>query len=387
MKISIISCWFATSYGAYSNGLRKALEAHLGDEVNVVASNCGCGDPIEVRREFEDHRCNFFEQLHIHYWRSKNPLKRWLRLHAAKLSYRKRARKYIQRSGPVDVMHFMQTLNAYGSVSAFNWLTLPTTAARVITVNELDSYQTDYPEANLAYNKADRIFVHTHNMKEKLVSLGVEADLIEVIEHGVDIPTDTGQPRNGLIHYGGHRLHVGKGLDTLFAALAIIKERLGPDTPLLSIHGHYGENVPSHALELAQAAGVESNVRWLNQIGQTEVTAEYQKAMLCILPFTGSFAGYPAVQAMANGVPVIATKNAGLPEHLGDVGTWIDENDPDGLASAIMKLLSDNDLRSNISARGRDRAEQYLTWDKIALKTLENYKRAIEMKNTRIKGQ
>lgn len=384
MKISMISCWFATSYGAYTDSLRKALETHIGDEVKVVASNCGCGDPIEIRREFEDHRCDYFEQPHILYWHSDNPLKRWLRLKACNFSYRKRASGYIQRSGSPDVMHFFQTLNAYGSVSAFNWLNLPTKAARVITVHELDPYQTDYPAANLNYNKADRIIVHTNKMKEKLVALGVKSNLIDIVEHGVDVPADTSQPRSGLIYYGGHRVHVGKGLDTMFAALSIIKERLGPDTPLLSIHGHYGDIVPPYALELAQAAGVESNVRWLNQIKQSQVTTEYQKAMLCILPFTGSFAGYPAVQAMANGVPVIATKNAGLPEHLGDVGTWIEENDPEGLASAIIKLLTDNELRKDISSRGLTRVKQYLTWDKIALKTLESYKRANETKNTRI---
>lgn len=381
MKISIISCWFATSYGAYTDSLRKAMEAHIGEEVHVVASNCGCGDPIEIRREFENHRCDYFEQPHVHYWRSDNPVKRWIRLQACKLSYRKRANNYIQRSGSADVMHFFQTLNAYGSVSAFNWLNLPTKSARVITVHELDPYQTDYPETNITYNKADRVLVHTHKMKDKLISLGVKPDLIEIIEHGVDIPADTNQPRNGLIYYGGHRLNVGKGLDTLFAALAIIKEQLGADTPLLSIHGHYGDKVPPYVLELAQAAGVESNIRWLNQIRQPDVTAEYQKAMLCVLPFTGSFAGYPAVQAMANGVPVIATKNAGLPEHLGDAGTWIEENDSEGLASAILKLLKDNELRTNIAARGHNRVKENLTWDKVAFKTLESYKRAIETKN------
>ncbi|MBI4489186.1 MAG: glycosyltransferase, partial [Deltaproteobacteria bacterium] len=97
-------------------------------------------------------------------------------------------------------------------------------------------------------------------------------------------------------------------------------------------------------------------------------------------PFTGSFAGFAAVNALANGVPVIGTRCAGLPEHLGDAGVFVEANDSQGLANTIVDLLTDNALRRNIAATGRARAETLLSWDTIAQKTLDSYKRAIRIK-------
>ena len=75
MRVTLISCWFQTSYGAYTHSLRRALESRLGTDVGVVASNCGCGDAAEVRREFQDRRCDYFEFPHVHYFRSPNRVK------------------------------------------------------------------------------------------------------------------------------------------------------------------------------------------------------------------------------------------------------------------------------------------------------------------------
>ncbi len=380
MKVKIISCWFATSYGDYTDGLRGALERCLGTEVGIIASNCGCGDPVEVNRQFMNRRCDYFELPHIHYYRSVNPLKRWLRIKGAQLMQRERARRYQKRTGDATVLHFQQILNALGSVALFNWLSLPSNAARVVTVHELDMYQQDFPESNLQYNLADRIIVHTNELKQSLISLGVDDERIDVVEHGVEIGPVSGATREGIIFYGGHKLHSGKGLDVLFRAMAIVKERLGPNTPLLKIHGHYGQDTPAYGLQCASEAGVADQLRWLNQISMEASTSEYQRSLLCVLPFTGSFAGFPAVNAMANDLPVIGTRCAGLPEHLGDAGVWVETNDPVGLANAIIDLLGNETLRKNIAAKGRKRAETLLSWDTIARKTLDSYERAIRNK-------
>lgn len=380
MKVNIISCWFATSYGAYTDGLRRALERQLGNAVGIIASNCGCGDPVEVKRQFQDRRCEYIEFPHIHYYKSVNPLKFWLRVKARNLLYWERARRYLKHTGEADVLHFQQTLNAFGSVPLFHWLNLPSKAARVVTVHELDPYQQDFPETNLNYNNADRIIVHALEMKKELVSLGVNSSLIDIVEHGVEIRPATNETRNGIIFYAGHKLHSGKGLDTLFAAMALVKDKLGPKTPVLTIHGHYGTTTPEYGLEKARESGIENGIRWLNQISLDEAISEYQRSLLCVLPYTGSFAGFPAVTALANGVPVIGTRRAGLPEHLGDVGTWVTEKDAKGLATTILGLLENRAMREDIATRGRARAEQFLSWDVIAKKTHDSYKSATRTK-------
>lgn len=377
MKIKIISCWFATSFGDYTNALRHALERRLGTDVGIIATNCGCGDPVEVNRQFQDRRCDFFELPHIPYYKSANPVKYWLRTKMRRLLDHKRAKHYLRYSGDAEILHFQQILNAYGSVALFNWLAMPSRAARVVTVHELDPDQMDFPESNRKYNLADRIIVHANEMKLTLGSLGVDSERIDVVEHGVEIRPATDGKREGIIFYGGHKLHSSKGFDTLLKALVLVKDRFGPNTPVLKVHGHYGPTTSEYGLRLASEAGLANDIRWLNQISLEATIAEYQQSLLCVLPYTGSFAGFPAVNAMANGVPVIGTRCAGLPDHLGDAGIWIEENDPEGLAKAIVDLLNDEERRRDIAAKGRARAEKLLNWDVIARKTLDSYEKAV----------
>ena len=68
-----------------------------------------------------------------------------------------------------------------------------------------------------------------------------------------------------------------------------------------------------------------------------EVFRQYQSSLLCVLPFTGSFAGLAAATAAAVGLPVIATKNAGIPEHIGENGIWIDNDNAEEIAAQIEK--------------------------------------------------
>jgi glycosyltransferase involved in cell wall biosynthesis len=380
MKVKIISCWFVNSYGTYTDGLRKGLERRLGTEVGIIASNCGCGEPAEVNRQFMDNRCDFFEFPNISYYKSTSPVKYWLRTKARYLIYRERAKRYLKRSGDAEVLHFQQILNATGSVTVFNWLSMPSRAARVVTVHELDPYQENFPKSNLSYNKADRIIVHTDEMKNSLVSLGVVGERIDVVLHGVEIRPVPDRPREGIIFYGGHRFNKSKGFGTLFKAMNLVKKQLGSSTPVLTIHGHYGTTVPEEGLRAASEVGIADDIRWLNQISLDATISEYQRSLLCVLPYTGSFGGFPAVNAMANGVPVIGTRRAGLPDHLGDVGTWVEANDPEGLAKAIVDLLSDEVRMRDIAAKGRARAEKLLSWDTIAQKILDSYEKAIQFK-------
>ena len=60
---------------------------------------------------------------------------------------------------------------------------------------------------------------------------------------------------------------------------------------------------PEQPLRASREAGLGDGVRWLNRITLDAAVGEYQRAMLCVLPYTGSFAGYPAGLAMAHARP------------------------------------------------------------------------------------
>jgi alpha-1,3-rhamnosyl/mannosyltransferase len=172
----------------------------------------------------------------------------------------------------------------------------------------------------------------------------------------------------------------GKGIQTLFPAMSILHQRMGGKAPVLKIHGHYGDKIPQDAEELAAHSGLGGHVVWLNQISMEEMARQYQRALLCVLPYTGSFAGLPAAMAAANQLPVVCTKKAGLPDHLADCAVWVDERNPVQLADRIVKLLQSEQHRREIAAKLRTRAENFLSWDVIAERTLNVYEESARRK-------
>ena len=75
--------------------------------------------------------------------------------------------------------------------------------------------------------------------------------------------------------------------------------------------------------------------------------------------------GFPPLQAMAAGVPVVATRAGALPEVLGDAAVLVGARDADALAGALGEVLDSEDLRATLIARGAERAAGY-TWDRCA---------------------
>jgi glycosyltransferase involved in cell wall biosynthesis len=307
--------------------------------------------------------------------------KRLVKFSTRKIIYYRRARKYGKLSGGAHVVNFQQTLNAYGSIALFYWLSKPAQAARVVTVHELDRYQLANPDLNRAYNNADAIIVQHGAMRDKLVGLGVDPNRIEIILHGTDLPAiDENQPRDGIVYYGGHHPFSGKGLHGIFKALALLKTRLGPATPKLKVHGYFGADDLAAVKALAAEFGLENDVSWFNQVPIREAICTYRSSLVCVLPYMGSSAGLAAAIAAAAGVPVIGTKNAGIVEHLGENGIWIKDDNAEEIAAQVEKLLASAELRRDLSTRLRKRAEHCLTWDTIADNTLAVFERALKRK-------
>ena len=387
MKITLIGCPFRTSYGGYISSLRLAMERAAGSPVQWVASNCGCDDPIELACRFQVQDCDYFEmRTKIGGWSivkySPNPVKRALKFGIRYASNYFRASRYAGLASEADVIHFQQTLNAYCADVAFHLLRRRSGAARVITLHELDPEQTDCPVRNQTYNLADAVIVHDSLMKEKLVSTGVAANLVNVVCCGTDLAEGENAARDGIVFYGGHHLKTNKGLGVLLQAYRCLKDR-SQAVPRLRIHGHYGVTPPPDAVEMVKYSGVADDVEWLNDLpdgsSPTEGMARlYRRSQVCVLPFTGSFAGLAAGVAAANRLPIIATRLAGVPDHIGDLGIWISGNDPVELANRIEQVLNDEAMQQDYGTRLRAYAEEHLGWDTVARQTLNIYESAAE---------
>jgi glycosyltransferase involved in cell wall biosynthesis len=159
------------------------------------------------------------------------------------------------------------------------------------------------------------------------------------------------------------RLVPGKGLDDLIRAVALLREtgtRLqiagdGPDRQLLE--------------ELAQELGVGQAVEFLGRVD--DMPAFWRSCMIAVVPsheLIESF-GLVAIEAMASGVPVVATRNGGLVEVVGEddeSGILVQSGAPAELAAAISGLLDDEDLRASHGRNGRSRVERLHSLDACA---------------------
>lgn len=105
-------------------------------------------------------------------------------------------------------------------------------------------------------------------------------------------------------------------------------------------------------------------------ISDNERSFYYGLASVFVYPSFFEGFGFPPLEAMACGTPVVASNNSSLPEVVGDAGLLVDPYNVSDIAMAIKNLLEDRRLRENLIKKGLARAQQF-SWQKCAEKTLE----------------
>ncbi len=78
--------------------------------------------------------------------------------------------------------------------------------------------------------------------------------------------------------------------------------------------------------------------------------------------------GFPVLEAMACGSPVVASSGGSLPEIAGDAAALVSPHDPDAIAVAVDKIVTDRRHRDELRVRGIQRAAEF-TWDRAASET------------------
>jgi MMP alpha-(1->4)-mannosyltransferase len=122
--------------------------------------------------------------------------------------------------------------------------------------------------------------------------------------------------------------------------------------------------------------GLSGAVRCVSGISDAELGRLYGEAEVAVVPSLYEGFSLPAVEAMACGVPVVATTGGALPEVVGrhgETALLVPPDDPGALAGAIARLLGDAELRARLGAAGRQRVLQHFTWEVTARGTAECY--------------
>ncbi|MBV9664007.1 MAG: glycosyltransferase, partial [Actinobacteria bacterium] len=127
--------------------------------------------------------------------------------------------------------------------------------------------------------------------------------------------------------------------------------------------------------------GLQGAVEFLSYVSDERLVELYAEAEVAVVPSLYEGFSLPAVEAMASGVPLVATTGGALPEVAGTDGETallVPPGDAQALAGAIGRMLDDAALRERIGAAGRKRALDNFTWKATAIGTAEQYRIIIE---------
>ncbi len=105
-------------------------------------------------------------------------------------------------------------------------------------------------------------------------------------------------------------------------------------------------------------------------VADEDVAALYSGALALVFPSLYEGFGFPVLEAMRCGTPVIASSTSSLPELVGEAGLLVDPLDVDAIAAAISRVVDDAALRERLAAAGHVQAAPF-TWERAARQTLE----------------
>jgi glycosyltransferase involved in cell wall biosynthesis len=141
----------------------------------------------------------------------------------------------------------------------------------------------------------------------------------------------------------------------------------------LVIAGSPGDDIDSvrSAIE-ALTPVARSSVVLLGRVSEATLETLYRHAELLAYPSLDEGFGFPILEAMSRGIPVLGSNRGSIPEITGEAAVLIDPFDVDAISSSIDRLVTDTSLRRSLTTRGFDRCRLF-TWQKTADGLLDIY--------------
>jgi glycosyltransferase involved in cell wall biosynthesis len=272
---------------------------------------------------------------------------------------------------------------------------LPTKGKKIVTVCDL--FFMDFPgkadrEARTHFLKgtkrslrvADGVLTISEFTKKALIEkFGLAENKIRVTYlglNGIYLETAAGREeleaaRRALNLPPEYLLFVGaieprKNLLNLIDALALVHQRYR-QIPLILV-GRRGDD-HDNLLAKIIARDLGPWVRILGYRPDRELRYYYQAASAFIFPSFCEGFGLPLLEAMASGVPVVASGVAAMPEVAGGAASYFNPESPEDMAEKMIRVLEDKSMRQDLIEKGRTRALDF-RWEKTAAETLEFYR-------------
>lgn len=129
--------------------------------------------------------------------------------------------------------------------------------------------------------------------------------------------------------------------------------------------------------KLVKKLGLENKIQFVSGISTEQMVHYYAEASIAVVPSVYEGFGLPAGEAMACGVPVVATDGGALPEVVGDAGVIVPAKNVDAMAAAIDELLRDPARRQVLGDAGRERILDKFCWQVCAREMSQYYREVL----------
>jgi glycosyltransferase involved in cell wall biosynthesis len=292
---------------------------------------------------------------------------------------------------PLDLMFFP---------AVYSWFPVARRIPTVVTLH--DAIAEHFPELifatrvgrlfwslkmRLACRRASRVITVSDAAKREIVAyIGLKPERIDVICEGADAcfhhvtfgelraaaRRRAGIPLEGrlLIYVGGIAPH--KNLSNLLTGFAEIAE-LTPDLHLAIVGDPGGDGFHSNYHEIVSQANADSRshgrVHFTGYVADNDLAALYSDALALVLPSFSEGFGLPALEALACGTPVLASRAGAVAEVIGAAGLTFDPHQPSEIGQQIYRLASEPRTLEKLRQSAVERARDY-SWSKAADLTL-----------------
>jgi glycosyltransferase involved in cell wall biosynthesis len=234
--------------------------------------------------------------------------------------------------------------------------------------------------------EADNIIAISRSTKRDIIDLtGVSPDKVTVIYSGVSADYQPLAEDDSRLLEVKNKYQLPDKFILFVGTIEPRKNLIG----LIEAYNHLRQNYPELAeVKLALAGGngwkfkevyravkaspFKNDIKFLGYVEASDKCPLYNLAEVFAFPSFYEGFGFPPLEAMACGTPVVASFASSIPEVVGEAGILIDPYDPAQISEAIAQVLSDKNLAQTLSGLGLQRAKEF-SWKKTAKQYLEGF--------------
>jgi len=239
---------------------------------------------------------------------------------------------------------------------------------------------TGQPLAYLTTRGAERILFVSESLRQTAMErMRIPLEKTKVVYHGLSPsfgPSNKESLSDLMPDHRPYMLTVSsvgqhKNIETLLQGFAgMTVKGIDENLQLLIAGATLDAKLHRALLVLANSLGIADRVEFLGRMDPESLATLYRQAKVFVFPSRLESFGIPLIEAMACGVPVVASSLPVCREICQDAASYFTPGDPESLAEKVLTLLSNGHLVDSMIEKGRRRAAEF-SWDKTARQLVE----------------